>query len=156
MQSWKLIELKKTRVGEFSKGSTHTHQRNVIGVNIFQNNQTNISPKDLLGPMVCDESLRFNANESKLLSRGPKDMVRQELSLEEFRVQMEKMIVKQKLDNAFKDDMGDEDDLSGKPAMHRPPAPVKPTTNHTCSKAGNVSSEVSDRCKECIKEFNIK
>ena len=106
--------------------------------------------------MVCDESLRFNANESKLLSRGPKDMVRQELSLEEFRVQMEKMIVKQKLDNAFKDDMGDEDDLSGKQAMHRAPAPVKPTTNHTCSKAGNVSSEVSDRCKECIKEFNIK
>ena len=75
------------------------------GVNIFQKDQK-ILPEEPLGPMVCDPNIALSENEKKLLSRGPKYMVRKELSLEDFTVEMEKMVAKQKFDNAFNGSMG--------------------------------------------------
>ena len=41
------------------------------GVNIFTNDQK-IEPQPPLGPFICSEKIKLNANELKILSRGPR------------------------------------------------------------------------------------
>ena len=69
------------------------------GVNLFSVEQ--VDPQDPLGPFICHESLKFSDQELKLLARGPKFMVRTEMSREDFDVEVKKMVAKQKLDGAF-------------------------------------------------------
>ena len=93
-------------------------------------------------------------NELKLLSRGPKYMVRDELSLEDFKVELEKMVANQKLDNAFNSDQG-EDDLSEQPDRCNTPALQKQTNEPKTTNKFGLKSEVSEKCK-AEKDFNIK
>ena len=117
------------------------------GVNIFQKDQK-ILPEEPLGPMVCDPNIALSENEKKLLSRGPKYMVRKELSLEDFTVEMEKMVAKQKFDNAFNGSMG-EDDLSEEPVTGKSPAPSEQTN-------GGLDAKSLDGCEDKLKSFSVK
>ena len=85
----------------------------LAGVSLFSQDQRSIQPEAPLPPFICDESIKLSPNELKILSRGPKYMVREELSSDEFNLEVEKMVVKQNINEAFKE----EDDLSNSPAM---------------------------------------
>ena len=74
------------------------------GVNVFSETQQEVTPQDPLGPFICKKDLTFNDCELKVLSRGPKFMVRADPIREEFDVEIENMIVKKKLDTAFSDE----------------------------------------------------
>ena len=79
----------------------------LTGVNIFSTNHDEVLPQEPLGPFICSPDIKFNEYELKILSRGPKFMVRQDLSKEEYSVDIEKMIVKKKFNrmfNEFEDD----------------------------------------------------
>ena len=78
-------------------------------VNVFRNSETKLGKEKSLGPMICDDSLKFNSDEMKILSRGPKFMVRNELDLEDFNVELEKMLFKQRFDEM---DQGKDDCLT--------------------------------------------
>ena len=45
------------------------------GVNIFSPD-VDVKPQDPLGPFICDPSIKLNADELNILSRGPKFMIR--------------------------------------------------------------------------------
>ena len=66
------------------------------GVNVFKNGQRELKPEHPLGPFICDSSIRLTENELLLLSRGSKFMVRENLSVEKFNVEVKKMICKKK------------------------------------------------------------
>ena len=121
------------------------------GVNIFQND-LEILPQVPLGPMICDEKIDLNKNELRLLSCGPKFMVRDELALEDFKVEMEKMVAKQKYENAF-----NEDDLSDPEADMSQPAALNRQTNREPAAMKRTDSEmnVSEKCG-VRNEFNLK
>ena len=121
------------------------------GVNIFQND-LEILPQVPLGPMICDEKIDLNKNELRLLSRGPKFMVRDELALEDFKVEMEKMVAKQKYENAF-----NEDNLSDPEADMSQPAALNRQTNREPAAMKRTDSEmnVSEKCG-VRNEFNLK
>ena len=55
-----------------------------------------------MGLKVFDPSLKFDKNELSVLAKGPKFMVREKLSGEEFDVELEKMVVKDKFDKMFR------------------------------------------------------
>ena len=86
----------------FKDAPEHT-DRILSGVNIFQSDQE-VLPQKPLGPMICDKNISLSENEIKLLSRGPKYMVRDELALEDFMIELKKLVAKQKIDNAFNED----------------------------------------------------
>ena len=44
--------------------------------------------------MICDKDIRLSDDEKAFLSKGPRYMVRQELSKSEFKADIEKMVVK--------------------------------------------------------------
>ena len=66
------------------------------GVNVFKDWQTELKPEYPVGPFICDSSIRRTENELLVLSRGPKFMVRENLSVDEFNIEVEKMICKRK------------------------------------------------------------
>ena len=70
------------------------------GVNIFSADQELVA-EDPLGPFICHKSIKLTQDELNILSRGPKFMIRCDLSEEEHKIDVEKMIVKQKFDNCF-------------------------------------------------------
>ena len=72
------------------------------GVNLFMAEQANVKPEDPLGPFNCSKDIRLSENELKLLSRGPKFMVRECPTKEDFDIEVEKMIVKNKYNDAFR------------------------------------------------------
>ena len=78
-------------------------------VNVFSKSETELGKEESLGPMICDDSLVFNNDEMKILSRGPKFMVRNELDIEDFNVEVEKMLFKQRFDEM---DQGKDDCLT--------------------------------------------
>ena len=71
------------------------------GVNVFSKDQQKVKPEDLAPPFICHKDIKLYKNELKVLSRGPKFMVREEIDEELFEVEMEKMIAKKKYDSAF-------------------------------------------------------
>ena len=83
------------------------------GVNVFCDGLPT-EPEAPEGPMICDSTLKFDMNELKVLAKGPKFMVREELQSEDFKVELEKMIVKQKFDERSKDAHENKDDCSEK------------------------------------------
>ena len=66
------------------------------GVNVFNVDWDELGNEPPEGPMVCDPSLSFDRDELSILARGPKFMVRGELVQEDFNVELEKMVFKQK------------------------------------------------------------
>ena len=69
-------------------------------VNIFSPDHE-IVPEPPQGPFICSDSIKLSAAELKILSRGPKFMIREDLSREDFKVDVEKCVVKKKYDNFF-------------------------------------------------------
>ena len=117
----------------------------LLGVNIFSPDQ-NVKPQPPLGPFICHDSIKFSDNEMKILSRGPKFMIRNDLSEEEFKVDIEKMIVKKKYDNCFNEKEDDcREESSGQ------------STSHTIQSAvSEVNSADFSRVKEQNDKFNLK
>ena len=108
-------------------------------VNVFSEAATELvqeSPKD---PWICDDFLTFNDCEMQLLARGPKFMVREELDAEEFTVEVEKMIAKEKFNDTYdgKDDCGPT--VSDVRAQPEPVLTDQPSVRGT-----NSVNEVSD------------
>ena len=142
----KIVKLKdKDRLEKSVKEAPGNTNEILSGVNIFREDHE-VLPQAPLGPMVCDSKIQLNKNELELLSRGPKYMVRDKLSLEDFTVELEKMIAKQKLDNAFNRESG-EDDLSEEPDTVVTPARTEQT---------NVGNVESVKCKEKKVDLNLK
>ena len=69
----------------------------VVGVNVFTGE---INPESPAKPMVCDRSIRLSKCEMEFLKKGPKFMLRHELSETEFAVDLQKMVVKEKYDKS--------------------------------------------------------
>ena len=136
-------ELKKS----IKQAPVETHEI-LSGVNLFMDN-TNIVPEQPMDPFICDKSIRLSKNELLLLSRGPKYMIRGDLSADEFKIEVEKMVCKKKLDNAFRDK---EDDL------HVEPASRLPTARHSRTHTAGQSSADSQVCESnnSNSEFNVK
>ena len=65
------------------------------GVNVFSKDQQKVKPEDFAPPFICHKDIKLSKNELKVLSRGPKFMVREEIDEELFEVEMEKMIAHQ-------------------------------------------------------------
>ena len=75
------------------------------GVSVFSEVESNLEAEEPKGLWICHESLKFDEDELALLSRGPKFMVREELSSTDFNIELEKMIAKQNFEyNMNKDD----------------------------------------------------
>ena len=81
-------------------------------VNIFSDEQ-NMRPEPPTGLKVFDASLKFNEDELSVLAKGPKFMVRDKLSSEDFEVELEKMVVLAKYDRLFR---GKDDNSEAKPS----------------------------------------
>ena len=64
----------------------------IEGVNVFIEE---VEPEDPIGPMICNSSIQLKENELRFLTRGPKFMMRNEIDIKEFTVDVEKMIVKE-------------------------------------------------------------
>ena len=61
-------------------------------------------------PMICDKSIKLDACEMAILSKGPKFAVREELVEENFKIELEKMICKRKYRSMdFEDDLAEFD-----------------------------------------------
>ena len=105
----KKISLYKERdVLEKSLKSAPPNTANILsGVNLFKNDQTELGPAKPLGPFNCSKEIKLSENELKVLSRGPKFMVRDCPTKEEFDIEVERMIVKNKYNEAFKIDEED-------------------------------------------------
>ena len=95
----KIIHLaEKSEAKRVKKQAPPTTVELLSEVNVFKDSGTELGKEESLGPMVCDDSLKFNSDEMKVLSRGPKFMVRNELEFEDFNVEVEKMLFKQRFD----------------------------------------------------------
>ena len=55
-----------------------------------------MKPAQPCDPFICDPSIVFSPDELKILARGPKFMVREDLSSQDFEVELEKMVAKKK------------------------------------------------------------
>ena len=75
-------------------------------VNVFSTMQNSVRPEEPIKPFICHESISFDKNELKILARGPKFMVREDLCMEDFNIELEKLVAKQKFNDKFnsKDD----------------------------------------------------
>ena len=64
--------------------------------------------EDPIGPMICNSSIQLNENELRFLTRGPKFMMRNEIDIKEFTVDVEKMIVKEGYNGEENEGMNDD------------------------------------------------
>ena len=64
----------------------------VSGVNVFKDELVAEPSAD---PMICDPSIVLSKNEMAFLRRGPKFMVRQELNINDYKTEIERMIAKE-------------------------------------------------------------
>ena len=115
-------------------------------VNIFSSDHE-ILPQPPLGPFMCTKNIKLSADELKLLSRGPKFMIREDLSRENHQVDVEKMIVKQKYENCF----SEKEDDSQNELQHQNKQPqTKPTATN------EVFLAPSNRVKSDVNDFECK
>ena len=76
------------------------------GVNIFNEE---IYQEECIDPMVCSDDIELSKDELEFLRKGPRYMIRQNVKDEEFLVEIEKMIIKEKYD-ASSDGRAEESD----------------------------------------------
>ena len=115
-------------------------------VNVFCEDQNNLKPLDPETPFLCSKDIILSKNELKLLARGPNFMIRENLDLKSFEIEVEKSVVKQKYNNLFtdKDDCSDSD-VTG---MRIDPG--------TCARTAVRDSESkSDKIKSEINEWEV-
>ena len=105
------------------------------GVNLFSESAANLKCEPPTGLKVFDKSLKFTQDELKVLAKGPKFMIRGELDNEEFEIELEKMVVKDKYNEMFKI----EDDCAGE-TSENPEGP-----NGHQSRQGTHSTWTSER-----------
>ena len=74
----------------------------VSGVNIFK---SELTPEPSADPMVCDPSIKLSKCEMAFLRRGPRFMMRQDLNLNSFKTEIEKMVAKEKYDKTNYDQL---------------------------------------------------
>ena len=87
----KLTRIQKSVVGEKEiKAPPESTADYLSNVNVFSESQHSLTPQASDGPFVCDSSINLSKNELKLLARGPKFMVREQLDSESFEVELEK------------------------------------------------------------------
>ena len=55
-------------------------------VNVFGEDQHSIEAQESEGPFICDSAIPLSENEPKLLSRGPKFMIRDKIDSESFEI----------------------------------------------------------------------
>ena len=67
----------------------------VKGVNLFQG--AVVDPEDSADPMVCSPEINLNESEMAFLKKGPRFMIRNESDIDGFKIEMEKMTVKEKM-----------------------------------------------------------
>ena len=67
-----------------------------------------ILPEMSAGPMVCDSKITLSKDEYAFLVKGAQFMVRQKIDAENFRVEVEKMIIKNKYQEMDEPDEGEE------------------------------------------------
>ena len=126
--------------------SAPAHTSEILSrVNIFSQDQYSVRPEPSIGPFICDESIKLSPDELKILSRGPKFMVREELSSDEFDLEVEKMVAKQKFNDAFKS----EDDLSSATTM-------QDTAQYIRTNADGQTKPVTSNQKLGEHDFNVK
>ena len=121
------------------------------GVNLFLSDQKEVTPEPLVGPFICDKSITFTENELKILTKGPKYLVRDELSKEDFKVEVEKMVAKKKIDNMVKDGNGEEDLSADNSSPCEQFVP-----NQTLKSAASIDSKHTGGGKPIYSEFNSK
>ena len=110
------LKEKNNAADKIRESPPHT-QEILSGVNLFSSVQKDLKKEDPLGPFICDPKIQLTNNELLLLSRGPKYMVREDLSEDVFDIEIEKMIAKQKYNDGFM-----EEDLSECTSQEQPPA----------------------------------
>ena len=122
------------------------------GVNLFSSDQKEVIPEPLVGPFICDESITFTEDELKILAKGPKYLVRDELSKEDFKVEVEKMVAKKKIDNMVRG--RSEEDLSVGDSSRN--EQIEP--NQTLKTAASIVGEnhAGRGNSNCNSEFNSK
>ena len=97
--------LGKNRSSIVSKNVPESTKHILDGVSVFMKDEGELEVEEPKGLWICHDSLKFDNDELKLLSRGPKFMVREELSSVDFNVELEKMVAKKNFDyNSNKDD----------------------------------------------------
>ena len=108
-------------------------------VNVFLENQHSMSVQESEGPFICDSSIPLSQNELKLLSRGPKFMIREEIDSESFEIELEKMVAKEKFNDNFSE--GKDDCSMNVLGEERGNGSATRTTNQT----GQASKMLSDK-----------
>ena len=76
------------------------------GVNIFQND---LLPERSADPMICDKSIKLSKSELAFLRKGPRFMARQAITENDFCTELNKMIVKDKYEQADDIDLDNSD-----------------------------------------------
>ena len=113
-------------------------------VNIFTPSQYEVKPEEPVMPFVCDPSIELSKEELELLARGPKYMIRDVLDREEFEVELEKMVAKQKFDNVFsdsKDDCTGENSIEHQVSKRTQTKPTPALGVTTGTKFNSINSE---------------
>ena len=95
---------------------------------LFSADQNTLQPQTPEGPFICDPSIQLDENERLLLAKGPKFMVREDLSIGDFNANLEKMVAKKKYDSQF----NEKEDDGSNPIRHGadPRHPPKRTNDH--------------------------
>ena len=119
-------------------------------VNIFDPNQTSVEPEKSDEPFICDSSIKLDENERAILAKGPKFMLREELDINDFNLELETMVAKKKYDSMFRseDDCESHTD-SGKTSGSE--------SEQLCSdehKELNFNGKKSEKSKDVIWEEN--
>ena len=71
------------------------------GVNIFQ--ERSVTPEQSADPMICSPNISLSKEELSFLRKGPRFMLRQETDIKDFKVELEKMTVKEKFNDCNKE-----------------------------------------------------
>ena len=99
---------KRDRVDKIHKKLPDSTRDLLSEVNLFLPNQITMKPEEPAKPFICDPTIKLDENELAILAKGPKFMIREELTTSEFNLELETMIAKKKYDSLFEDDCQNE------------------------------------------------
>ena len=88
--------------------SCHPKVRHLLkNLDVF-NKQVDQEPP--LGPLICHPDIKLTKNEMSVLSKGPKYMIRREVDVDEFKLEVEKCIAKQNYNDGDDDTIPADDE----------------------------------------------
>ena len=104
IQNKRLIEETERR----SIMSCHPEVRHLLkNLDVFKKQ---IDPEPPVGPLICHPDIKLTKNEMSVLNKGPKYMVRRQIGIDEFRLEVEKCIAKQNYNDGNDDAISIEGD----------------------------------------------